>query len=97
MSVLKVFIPETSSQINGKYCLFIPDGCGRHPTPKFDNTYSENDIIQPYVPCHSSNHVQPLDAGSFSSLKRVYGSLVDEKMQRGFYYIDTFNFIGYLF
>ena len=45
------------------------------------------------MPAHSSTHFQPLDVSIFASLERAYWSLVEAKMQQGFYHIDNIGFI----
>ena len=45
------------------------------------------------MPAHSSNHLQPLNVSVFSPLKKAYGGLVKEKMQRGRNHIDKFDFL----
>lgn len=43
---------------------------------------------------HSSHLLQPLDIGCFAILKRIYGSLVDQKMRLGISYIDKLDFLA---
>ena len=62
-------------------------------TPQFDWICSENDIIPICMPPHSSHHLQPLDVGRFSPLKRAYGRLIENKMQLGFNHIDKLDFL----
>lgn len=89
----KVFIPETSSRMTGRYCLLVLDGHGSHPTPEFDKTCSGNNIIPVCMPPHSSNYCQPLDVCCFSPLKRTYGNLVQNRMQHGFNHMDKLDFL----
>ena len=89
----KVFIPATNGRTTGRYCLLILDGHGSHLTPQFDEMCRQNDIIPICMPPHSSHLLQPLDVGCFSSLKRAYGHLIEDKMRLGFNHIDKLDFL----
>jgi hypothetical protein len=76
-----------------KYCLLVLNGHSSHPTPQFDQLCSENNIIPIYMPPHSSHKLQPLDIGCFSPLKKVYGSLVEQRACLGINYINKLDFL----
>jgi hypothetical protein len=57
----KIFIPETSGRITGKYRLLVLHGHGSHLAPEFDKICSKNDIIPICMLAQSSNHLQPLE------------------------------------
>lgn len=42
---------------------------------------------------HSSHLLQPLDIGCFAVLKRLYGSLISQKMRLGISHIDKLDFL----
>ena len=89
----KCFIPAIQRRRRGGYILLILDGHGSHLTPASDNICKDNNIIPICMPPHSSHLLQPLDVGCFGPLKRVYGSLIEQKARLGFNHIDKLDFL----
>lgn len=89
----KVFDKYTKGRTVGRYRLLILDGHGSHMNPEFDQYCLKHSIIVLCMPPHSSHLLQPLDIGCFAVLKRLYGSLVEQKMSLGVNNIDKIDFL----
>ncbi|EED19603.1 pogo transposable element, putative [Talaromyces stipitatus ATCC 10500] len=89
----KHFIPLTRTRTVGRYRLLILDGHGSHPTPEFDATCIENNIISLCMPAHTSHLCQPLDVSIFSPLKKSYYKHVEYRTRLGFSHIDKLDFL----
>jgi hypothetical protein len=67
-----------------KKAILIIDGFGAHHTPIFELQCSINNVIVKFLVPHSSDRCQPLDAITFSSLKRSYSSIRCDKYESKF-------------
>jgi hypothetical protein len=67
----KVFIPETKPD-DDSYRILLMDGHGSHETVDFMYECHKHKIRLVYLPPHSSHVLQPLDLGTFASVKSRY-------------------------
>jgi len=74
----KVFLPQTKPNDPSEARLLIVDGHGSHTSDLFMATCYLNNVYLLFLPAHTSHILQPLDLGSFSSLKAAYRRFVGE-------------------
>lgn len=77
----------------GKYSLLVLDSHGSHLTTEFDRICAESEIISILMPTHSFRLLQPLDIGSFSTLKRVYGRIIGKQVHCGRNHTDKLDLL----
>ncbi|XP_014550687.1 hypothetical protein COCVIDRAFT_114828 [Bipolaris victoriae FI3] len=80
---VKHFNQHTAAQIAGVYRLLILDGHSSRATPEFDQYCTENKIVTPYMPLHTSHLLQPLDLICFSPLECAHGREIEELAYQG--------------
>ncbi len=73
------FTSWAKGSLRNTYCAIIIDGHGSHVSLKVIQHCTQNQIVAPCLPLHTSYIFQPLDVGIFDSLANVYKLIIDKK------------------
>jgi hypothetical protein len=90
---LKHFIKHTEGRVVGARRLLILDGHESHKSSDFKDLCKEHNIYTLCMPPHSSHHLQPLDVGCFSLLKRAYSHVIESLIRNHINHITKLEFL----